>query len=96
MDNGVLVCFDGKTGKEIYRKRLGVGECNSSPVASDGRVYASDNEGATFVVKAGRDFELLSTNNLGERITASPAISGNELFYRTDSHVYCIGKNAGR
>lgn len=96
MDNGVLVCFDGKTGKEIYRKRLGGGECNSSPVASDGRVYVSDNEGATFVVKAGREFELLSTNSLGERITASPAISGNELFYRTDSHVYCIGKNAGR
>ncbi len=94
MDNGVLVCLDGKTGKEIYRKRL-AGDCNSSPIASDGRIYLSDTEGTTFVVKAGREFELLATNSLGERITASPAISGNELFYRTDSHVFCIGANAG-
>ena len=92
MDNGVLVCFDGKTGKELYRKRLG-GACNSSPIASNGRVYFSNNEGTTFVVKAGREFELLGTNSLGERITASPAVSGNQLFYRTDSHVYCIGEN---
>jgi len=48
--------------------------------------------GQTFVVKAGTQFELLATNNLGERITASPAISGNELIYRTDSTLYCIGK----
>jgi outer membrane protein assembly factor BamB len=96
MDNGVLVCFDGKTGKEVYRKRLGGGDCNSSPIASDRRVYVSDNEGTTFVIRAGREFEVLGTNSLGERITASPAISGNELFYRTDSHVYCIEENAGR
>lgn len=92
MDNGVLACLDGKSGKEVYRRRL-AGACNSSPIAGDGRIYCSDIEGTTFVVKAGREFELLSTNNLGERITASPAVSGNELFYRTDSHVYCIGKN---
>ena len=95
MDNGVLVCLDGKTGKEHYRQRLG-GACNSSPVASDGRIYLSNNEGATFVVKAGREFELLATNELGERITASPAVSGDELFYRTDSHLYCIAQVPGR
>jgi outer membrane protein assembly factor BamB len=93
MDNGVLVCLDGKTGKEIYRKRLG-DESNSSPIASDGRIYFSDTRGTTFVVKAGREFELLGTNDLGERITASPAISGNQLFYRTDSHVFCIEDKA--
>ena len=95
MDNGVLVCLDGKTGKELYRQRLG-GACNSSPIASNGHIYFSNNEGTTFVVKAGREFELLGTNSLGERITASPAVSGNELFYRTDSHVYCIGENTRR
>lgn len=95
MDNGVLVCFDGKTGREHYRQRLG-GDCNSSPVASDGRIYLSNNDGQTFVVKAGTKFELLATNELGERITASPAISGNELIYRTDSKLYCIGTPIGR
>jgi hypothetical protein len=46
------------------------------------------------VVKAGREFGLLATNSLSERITASPAISGDEIFYRTDSHVYCISEHA--
>ncbi len=91
MDNGVLVCLDGKTGREHYRKRLGA-NCNSSPVASDGRVYCSDNDGTTFVVRAGKDFQLVSVNRLGERITASPAIAGDALIYRTDSHLYCIGR----
>jgi outer membrane protein assembly factor BamB len=95
MDNGILVCLDGRSGKEVYRKRLGAAS-NSSPVAGGGRIYLSDNEGNTYVVKAGRDFELVATNSLGERITASPAISGDELFYRTDSHVYCITKDPSR
>lgn len=89
MDNGVLVCLDGKTGEELYRARLG-GACNSSPVASNGHVYLSNNDGDTFVVKAGREYELVSKNPLEERISASPAISGNSLIYRTDSHLYCI------
>lgn len=91
MDNGVLVCLDGKTGQEHYRERLG-SACNSSPVASDCHIFLSDNDGTTFVVQAGKEFRLLSTNKLGERITASPAISGNDLIYRTDSHLYCIGR----
>ena len=91
MDNGVLTCLDGQTGKEHYRERLG-GNCNSTPVASDGRIFVSNNDGTTFVVQAGEEFELLSTNELGERITASPAISGNDLIYRTDSNLYCIGQ----
>ena len=91
LDNGVLVCLDGQTGEEYYRERLG-GECNSSPVASDGRIYVSNIEGKTFVVQAGKKFTLLATNNLGERITASPAISGHELIYRTDSHLFCLGE----
>lgn len=91
MDNGVLACLDGQTGKEQYRERLG-GDCNSSPVASDGRIYCSNNDGQTFVVLAGAKFQLLATNPLGERITASPAISDDNLIYRTDSNLYCIGK----
>ncbi len=91
MDNGVLTCLDGKTGEEDYRRRLG-GDCNSTPVASDGRIYLSNNGGTTFVVQAGREYKLLARNELGERITASPAISGNELIYRTDSHLYCISQ----
>ena len=45
------------------------------------------------MVKAGHEFKLLETNQLGERISASPAMTGNWLIYRTDSHLYCIGKD---
>jgi outer membrane protein assembly factor BamB len=96
MDNGVLVCLDGKTGREVYRQRLG-GACNSSPIAAGGRIYLSNNDGVTFVVKAGRSFELLAENDLGERITASPAVAGDDIYYRTDSRIYCIsGTRSGR
>src|SRR5262245_4055474 len=90
MDNGVLTCLDAKTGEELGRQRLG-SACNSSPVASDGHIFVSDNDGKTFIVQAGRAFKLTATNHLEERITASPAISGNDLIHRTDSHLYCIG-----
>jgi len=90
-DNGVLVCLDGKTGQEHYRERLENGDCNSSPLASDGHIYVSNIKGTTFVIRAGAKFELLATNELAERISASPAISGDTIIYRTDSHLYCIG-----
>jgi outer membrane protein assembly factor BamB len=95
IDNGVLACLDGTSGDELYRQRLGAA-CNSSPIASDGHIFLSDNDGKTFVVKAGKEFVLLSTNSLGERITASPAITASCLIYRTDSHLYCIADAAGR
>jgi outer membrane protein assembly factor BamB len=90
MDNGVLTCLHGKTGTEQYRERLG-GNCNSSPIASDGKIYLSNNDGKTFVARAGTAFELLATNDLGQRITATPAVSGSDLLYRTDSQLYLIG-----
>jgi outer membrane protein assembly factor BamB len=89
LDNGVLVCLDGNNGDELYRERLGKA-ANSSPIACDGRIYLSDNNGDTYVVEAGRKFRLLATNPLGERISASPAITGNRLIYRTDSRLFCI------
>ena len=79
-----------------FGSSMTAGPSTRAPVASDGRIYLSNNDGQTFVVKAGTKFELLATNELGERITASPAISGNELIYRTDSHLYCIGTSVGR
>ncbi|MFO0964805.1 MAG: PQQ-binding-like beta-propeller repeat protein [Gemmataceae bacterium] len=90
MDNGVFACLDGKSGAEVYRERM-AGDCNSSPVAADGRVYMSDNDGKTYVIQAGRELKVLATNELGERITASPAITGDWLIYRTDSRLWCVG-----
>ena len=91
LDNGVLVCYDGKTGVERFRERLG-GECNASPVGADGRVYVSNNAGQTFVVAAGPAFKLLATNELGERHSASPALVDDRMLLRTDSTLWCVGK----
>jgi outer membrane protein assembly factor BamB len=90
MDNGVLRCLDGRNGKELYRERLS-GDFNSSPTASDGHIYLSNNDGTTFIVASGPEFKLLATNDLGERITASPAIVPKTIIHRTDSHLHCIG-----
>ena len=95
MDNGVLACLDARTGVERYRQRLG-GEANSSPVAAAGRIYLSNTAGQTFVVRAGPKFELLSTNDLDERITATPALLGDHLLLRTDSHLWLLGKKRGQ
>ena len=89
MDDGILMALDATTGAEHYRERL-AGSFSSSPVAGGGHVYLSNTDGITFVVKAGPAFEVVARNDLGERIMASPAITGDALIYRTDSHLYCV------
>jgi outer membrane protein assembly factor BamB len=90
---GIFDCYDPATGKEIYRDRLphqGSG-FSASPVASDGKIYLSSEDGDIFVVKAGPQFELLKKNEMSEPIMATPAISGGSLFVRTEHHLWAIG-----
>jgi outer membrane protein assembly factor BamB len=92
--NGRLTCFDAKTGEEMYEERLGsTGTAfSASPVAANGHLYFPSEGGEVFVVKAGPAFELVSTNAMGEICMASPAISGNRLFVRTQRRLVAIGK----
>ncbi len=90
-DNGVAACLDARQGKPIWKKRLG-GNYSASLIHADGRLYFLDQEGKTTVVKAGRDYEVLSKNQLDEGFMASPAVSGNALFLRTRTHLYRIEK----
>jgi outer membrane protein assembly factor BamB len=91
-DSGILAVYDAKTGEKKYRERLanGVG-FTASPVAADGKVYFSSEEGDVYVVAAGDDFRVLATNKLGEICMASPAVSDGTLFFRTQGHVVAIG-----
>jgi outer membrane protein assembly factor BamB len=92
---GIFDCYDFKTGKEIYRQRLshqGSG-FSASPVASDGKIYLSSEDGDLFVVKAGPEFELLRKNEMGEPLMATPAISGGLLLVRTEHYLWAIGQN---
>jgi outer membrane protein assembly factor BamB len=88
---GVLSCFEAKTGKRQYRERL-AGKFTASPVAGDGKVYMTNEEGTTFVVKAGGRFELLARNALKEYCLASAALVDGRILLRTEKHLYCIGK----
>jgi hypothetical protein len=92
--NGILLCYDAKSGEEIYKQRAGSmnGAFTASPVAADGKLYLVDEYGDVHVIKAGPEYELLKTNSLHESCLASPAISGKLLFVRTIGHLFAIGK----
>jgi outer membrane protein assembly factor BamB len=91
---GILTCMEAKTGKQVYRERLGGrGGYTASPVAADGRLYFTSEESGVRVVRAGPKFQLLAANPLGEVCLATPAISDGMLFVRTERHLLGIGRN---
>ena len=91
-DNGVLSVFDVKTGQRHFQVRLADGRTgfSASPVASNGRIYFTSEEGDVYVIKAGTAFEQLAVNPLGEVAMATPAISDGVLFFRTRSHLVAV------
>jgi outer membrane protein assembly factor BamB len=93
-NNGVLSCYEARTGQRLYQKRLGRGRAGftASPVAADGKLYFTSEEGVVYVVAAGAEFKLIAKNALGESCLATPAIAGGLMFMRATSHVYAIGK----
>jgi outer membrane protein assembly factor BamB len=97
-DRGFFGCFDPATGEEVYeRQRIPEGRAfTSSPWASDGKIFCLNEDGVTFVIKAGREFEILHTNKLAEDDLgmATPAIVGDKLLLRTDKRIYCIADGA--
>ena len=91
VDNGILSAYDLETGERIYRTRLEVGAgFSASPIVSDGRIYLPSEDGAVFVVRAGREFQSLARNEMGEPLMASPAVSEGTLFIRGSRHLYAI------
>jgi outer membrane protein assembly factor BamB len=91
-DRGIMWCLDAKTGVEVYgRQRLRSGTYSSSPVLADGKIYITDEDGVTSVVRAGTTFEVLAENDLGEYTLSSPAVSQGQIFIRSDKALYAIG-----
>lgn len=90
-DGGILSCVDAKTGEEIYRERLG-GKFTSSLTAVGDHLYACSREGVVTVVKTGRKFEVVASNQLEGGIYSSPAMQDETLFVRTDKALYRFGK----
>jgi len=90
--NGNLTCFNALTGELIYKERIpeamGI---TASGVASNGKLYYSLEQGDVVVVKAGPEFELLSRNPMDDLMMASPAISEDMLFFRTQHYLVAVG-----
>jgi outer membrane protein assembly factor BamB len=93
-NGGVVTCLNAKTGKVIYRARVGApGPYFSPPVAAAGRVYLASSEGVVSVLAADSDqLEVLARNDLGEDIIATPSIMRNAIYIRTFRHLYMFGE----
>jgi outer membrane protein assembly factor BamB len=90
----IVTSFEATTGKVMWQNRLGVARregFSASPVAVDGKVFFTNDEGETFVLKAGPTFELLRTNRIGEGTLATPALVDGRWYIRTDRNLFAIG-----
>ncbi len=90
-ENGVLICLDAKTGKQLYMERTHNQRHRASPVYADGKIYLTAADGLVTVVKAGKQFEIIAQNTMEERLSASPAISRGMLYLRSYNALYAIG-----
>ena len=92
-DRGILTCIDAKTGEVKYEGgRIPIpATFTASPVAFEGKILMTSEDGDTFIVKAGPKHEIIGTNSIGEAVYASPAIAEGRIFIRGEKNLYCIG-----
>ncbi len=94
-DRGIMWCLDAKTGKEVYgRQRLRPSTYSGSFVMADGKLYVTNEDGLTSVVRTGPKFDVLAENNLDDYTLSSPAVSDGQIFIRTTTALWVIGKRA--
>ncbi|MEM7783320.1 MAG: PQQ-binding-like beta-propeller repeat protein [Planctomycetota bacterium] len=94
-NSGILSCYRAKTGELVYKKRMKTGggglSFTASPLAADGHLYLTAEDGRVLVVKAGPEYELVETNRVNESVLATPAISKNAIYFRTQNSLIAVG-----
>ena len=90
-DNGVVSCLDANNGQVYWMERI-AGSCSASLLLVNGRIYLCDESGKTFIFKAQKEYSLIATNDLGERMLASPITYKGSLLLRTEKGIWRIGK----
>ena len=91
-DRGIVYCLDARTGATIWGpQRIKSAIYSASPVLADGKIYITNEDGLTTVMKAGDKFEVLAENDLADYTLASPAISDGRIYMRTTTHLWAIG-----
>lgn len=89
-DGGLVSCYDAETGEPVYvQERVGpTGTYYASPVAADGRIYIASVDGKITIFQSGPKPSVIAQTDLGERLVATPAIIGDSIYYRTQSHLW--------
>ena len=91
-DRGIVYVTDAKTGAPVYGpERIGRGTYSASPVLADGKIYVTNENGLTTVLRTGPEFGVLAENDFDDYVLSSPAVSEGQLFIRTTGHLYAIG-----
>jgi hypothetical protein len=88
-DNGVASCFVAETGERHWRERLPGGH-SASIISANGLAYFFSDEGALSVLKPGPEFTVLEQSELGEKVSASPAVYDHHLYVRGHEHLYAF------
>ncbi|HVR27969.1 MAG TPA: PQQ-binding-like beta-propeller repeat protein [Thermoanaerobaculia bacterium] len=90
-DQGTISCYRVETGEPVWvDQRVAPGTYSASPVIADGKVYVTNEEGLTTVMRAGPEFEVLAENRLDGYTLSSIAVSHGRLFLRTEHSLYCL------
>ena len=93
-DGGIASCLEARSGREVWRERVG-GNYSASPLHAEGRIYCFSEEGKATVLDAGREYRVLAVSELEGGFMASPAVAGRALFLRTKTHLYRIEQPGG-
>lgn len=102
LDAGIATCWKSDTGEELWRGRLG-GTFTASPVLVGEHIYATNEEGQTFIFKASTEkFELVAENRLGDLVYPTPTICGDRIYMRVATRIddrweeslYCLGETS--
>lgn len=93
-DRGLLTCIEAATGKVVYegKRPPAASTYAGSPVAYEGKILLTSEDGDTYVLQAGPEFAVLGTNSVGEPVLASPAISEGMIFIRGKQHLFAISQ----
>ena len=95
--NGVVRSFDANNGDQYFEKRLGAKSgIVASLVAGDGKIYCASENGTVYVLKHGRECEVIAENQMGDPCLASPAISAGTIFFRTTKKLIAVRNNDGK
>ena len=90
---GMVSCFEAKTGNQIFSERLG-GLQNHwiSPICADDKIYFFSKDGISSVIEASSEFKILSKNESDTVFVSMPAIAGDSMLIRSNTHLYRIAK----